>query len=368
MAEDLLTRAKSDVDFYALLEGDVHPGSSQKDIDQAYRRAALKHHPDKNRADPNAIPKFHALQEAYNLLSDPAARAAHDAARQARERRSAHMEGLDKRKREMIETLERGERDARVERESGADPVVVRIQEQNRKMIAELAEKRRREREERDRIVRRADKAKTKPKKRSHDDYHETLRKPGAPPRKPARMPAPRPNPSVDEMLGCTMRVRWRREGPGLDIGREQLVDMFGRFARIEAILLFKDRPAAAPAKGIVATAAIVFPSEVDARIALSNARREAAPEWGVVEAMEWWDEGSSVPETNPFASFPGWKGAGPASKGLSAFSKEHFRELPGVRAAAKHRAPTELAASAKETERAAPVEPGQQDVEMNGV
>src|ERR1700742_4956274 len=100
MAEDLLTRAKSDTDFYALLEGDVHPGSSQKDIDQAYRRAARKHHPDKNRNDPEAVPKFHALQEAYNLLSDPAARAAHDAARLARERRNAHMEGLDKRKRE----------------------------------------------------------------------------------------------------------------------------------------------------------------------------------------------------------------------------------------------------------------------------
>ena len=375
MAEDLLTRAKSDTDFYALLEGDIHPGSSQKDIDQAYRRAALKHHPDKNRSDPEAVPKFHALQEAYNLLSDPAARAAHDAARQARERRNAHMEGLDKRKREMIETLERGERDAKSERDSGVDPEIVRIQEQNRRMIAELAEKRRREREERERIVRRSDKTKGKSKKRSHADYHDALRKPDAARRKPVKIPAPKPNLTVDEMLGCTVRVKWRREGLGLDMGREQLVEMFGRFAQIEAIPLFKDREQRTEEgqpKRLVATAAIVFPSVLDARLSVSNARRETAPEWGVIETMEWWDESSTVPLTNPYSSFPGWKAASsPASAGLSSFSRANFGSLPCVKAAAKHRAPPEMAGAEREIERSVRkelIEQIQQDVEMDGV
>src|SRR5215472_981615 len=111
-SDDLLDHAKSDQDFYALLGEGIHEGSTEKEISRAYRRAALKHHPDQNPNDPNAVSRFHSLQIAYDVLSDPAARAAYDEARRAREARKRHHEMLEGKRRVMKEDLER--------RESGA--------------------------------------------------------------------------------------------------------------------------------------------------------------------------------------------------------------------------------------------------------
>ncbi|KAK7681702.1 hypothetical protein QCA50_015049 [Cerrena zonata] len=44
------------------------------DIKKAYRRMAIKFHPDKNRDDPNAEERFKEIAIAYQTLSDPALR------------------------------------------------------------------------------------------------------------------------------------------------------------------------------------------------------------------------------------------------------------------------------------------------------
>ena len=62
-------------DYYELLS--VPRSASQEEIKKAFRRQALKYHPDRNKS-PNAEAKFKEINEAYEVLSDPDKRAAYD--------------------------------------------------------------------------------------------------------------------------------------------------------------------------------------------------------------------------------------------------------------------------------------------------
>ena len=63
------------VDPYAAL--DVSRDASSEEIRRAYRRIARRHHPDVNH-DPGGAERFAAAARAYEILSDPAARARYD--------------------------------------------------------------------------------------------------------------------------------------------------------------------------------------------------------------------------------------------------------------------------------------------------
>ncbi len=62
-------------DYYGLLG--VPRNASQEDVKRAYRRLALRYHPDKNQAE-DAEEKFKEIAEAYEVLADPDKRAAFD--------------------------------------------------------------------------------------------------------------------------------------------------------------------------------------------------------------------------------------------------------------------------------------------------
>jgi len=63
-------------DYYELLE--VNRNASEAEIKKAYRRLAVKYHPDKNAGDKASEDKFKEVSEAYEVLSDAEKRARYD--------------------------------------------------------------------------------------------------------------------------------------------------------------------------------------------------------------------------------------------------------------------------------------------------
>lgn len=63
-------------DYYEILG--VSKDVSEKDLKKAYRRVAMKHHPDRNPDDKESEEKFKEASEAYEILSDSQKRGAYD--------------------------------------------------------------------------------------------------------------------------------------------------------------------------------------------------------------------------------------------------------------------------------------------------
>ena len=66
----------SKTDYYDLLG--VERGVDEKALKSAFRKLAMKHHPDRNPDDPKAEARFKEINEAYEILKDPQKRAAYD--------------------------------------------------------------------------------------------------------------------------------------------------------------------------------------------------------------------------------------------------------------------------------------------------
>jgi molecular chaperone DnaJ len=63
-------------DYYEVLG--VERSADEKEIKKAYRRVAMKYHPDRNPDDPQADEKFKEATEAYDVLTDGEKREAYD--------------------------------------------------------------------------------------------------------------------------------------------------------------------------------------------------------------------------------------------------------------------------------------------------
>src|SRR5881409_1048758 len=63
-------------DYYDVLC--VERSATEEEVKRAYRKLAVKFHPDKNPDDPHAEEKFKELGEAYDVLMDPEMRSAYD--------------------------------------------------------------------------------------------------------------------------------------------------------------------------------------------------------------------------------------------------------------------------------------------------
>jgi molecular chaperone DnaJ len=63
-------------DYYEILR--VNRDTSEEDLKKAYRKLALRYHPDRNPGDKKAEEKFKEVSEAYQVLSDPEKRSQYD--------------------------------------------------------------------------------------------------------------------------------------------------------------------------------------------------------------------------------------------------------------------------------------------------
>ncbi|MEI8596393.1 molecular chaperone DnaJ [Photobacterium sp. Hal280] len=63
-------------DFYEVLG--VGRDANERDIKKAYKRLAMKYHPDRNPGDDTAADKFKEVKTAYEILTDPQKKAAYD--------------------------------------------------------------------------------------------------------------------------------------------------------------------------------------------------------------------------------------------------------------------------------------------------
>ncbi|KAJ5782474.1 hypothetical protein N7457_004248 [Penicillium paradoxum] len=299
--DDLKAHAASNQDFYALL--DIPPSSTESEIRRAYRRTALKYHPDKI-ANPTAadIDKFHFLQIAYDVLSDPTVRQLYDNAREARQRKQREREMMGAAKRKMREDLEARERAGAAEMggvsmkqgvkrawaAGGDDDAEEKLQRE----IDRIAEDgRRRRREAEDKL------------KKELDEEQKKMQQEEEEARKAADHTAQRVDRSKEgggaeiPELERAVKVRWVREGRGLELDIERLAVLFKPFGKIENTFALKDkrqRIGEKKEKKTVATGVVVFTSIVSAHAAVLDSEKKLRQhagqdgEWGLIESVFW--------------------------------------------------------------------------------
>lgn len=340
--EDLKTHAASNEDFYALL--DIPSAAAEPEIRRAYRRTALKYHPDKiSNPTPADIDKFHLLQIAYDVLSDPSVRQLYDNAREARMRKKRERDMMDATKRKMREDLEARERAGAAaaapgvqrgvkrtwmgddDAEEKLQREIERIAENGRRMRKEAEEKLKREIDEEERIMREEEEEKRKAADRSSLRVDPT-REGGA---------------NVSE-LERGVKVRWLREGRGVGLDREKLKELFGVFGKVESALTLKDkrqRVEGTKEKKVVGTGVVIFSSIVGAHAAVLDSekkRRQSAgldDDWAIIDSVVW--ASGNQPDLGMGTATPPASKPSPPSEGAAppASAKPSFN-FPGIKAA----------------------------------
>lgn len=281
-SDDVLQHSQSDVDYYALIGGDIHPGSTEEAIRTAYRKKALAIHPDKRPNDPNAATAFHELQIANDVLSDPAAKEAYDRVRMGRELKKKQAEMMTGKRKRMAEDLERRESGAfkRAKEELDAEQLlereIARLQEDGRKRRKQMEEE---------------------IKKAVHVEVGEAKVEPEP------RDTAPLGGTNVDA-IHRTVKVRWVKNDASKHINKDTLETIFGRFGHVDSTLVLKEKEKKTrlsdgqKVKQIIGSAAIVFSSIVSAHKAVEDKKDQGFDQFQKIE----WGDGKG-PDMSAFSS-----------------------------------------------------------------
>ncbi|KAJ5690195.1 hypothetical protein N7462_004587 [Penicillium macrosclerotiorum] len=349
--DDLKAHAASNQDFYGLL--DISPAANESEIRRAYRKTALKYHPDKiANPTPADIDKFHVLQIAYDVLSDASVRQLYDNAREARMRKQRERDMMDAAKRKMREDLEARERAGAAAR-GGVQQGVKRpwmpgseedTEEKLQREIERIAEAgRQRRKDMADRAKREVEEAERQKQQAEEEALKSTHRA-------SQRVDLSQEGGTNVPELDRSVRVRWVRAGREEELGKDWLEGLFAQFGPIEATFMMKDKRARVEGQSrkiTLATGVVVFKSIVNAHAAVSDSKMkmaETAGEWMRINSVEWasgkplnlQSNNVSTPPTESSASSKESKEPRPTQPASSQVDKKPAFSFPGL-----HSAPT---------------------------
>ncbi|KAF2161272.1 hypothetical protein M409DRAFT_28310 [Zasmidium cellare ATCC 36951] len=266
-------------DFYELLE--VSPAANESEIRRGYRKTALKYHPDKVGANPEALDKFHLLQIAYDVLLDTNVRQLYDNARRAREEKKQRESAYSDRRRQLKEDLERRE-SAGIKRKRDEYQAEEAFQQELNRLAADGA-RRRKEREEQLR-------------REAQEEWEREQKEVNAGPVEAPAEAETAKKQGVEES-DRTIKLRYPADTPGLD--ESELRSRFSRFGKIED-LHSKNKKIKIDGekhRKDYVTAIIVFESIVGAHAAMTDLPKMAeaedsrgveSPIWTVFENVDW--------------------------------------------------------------------------------
>jgi DnaJ family protein C protein 17 len=245
--------AETSVDYYELFS--IPATATEAEIRRAYRKTSLLYHPDKVKPTPETLDKFQLLQTALNILTDADEKRKYDQTREARQRRLAETAALDSRRRQMVEDLEKREA-ASV---SGAKNGMKRTWTDRELEIKRIQEENRKRRE--DAMAQKVQDAQQRAEAAQANEEDQS-------------------SSSIDR----SVKVRWVKEGEGLDIDQEALEENFAA-GDVENVVILKDKKRRLDGRNkkiLLGTAVIVFASSAIAKKIISQGP------WDGIESVEW--------------------------------------------------------------------------------
>ena len=257
-----MARPEDVLDYYALLS--IPATASESEIRRAYRKTSLLYHPDKVTPTPDTLDKFQLLQTALNVLTDSDEKTKYDQKREAKLRRKVEEEKLESRRRKLKDDLEVRE-GAAVNGISGLGVGMKRNWSQRELEINRIKEENRRRREA--------------AMGKKVEEVQERVRQ-----EEEARKAKEKEDEGSTTTMERSVKVRWIKEGEGLEVDAETLEVSFPA-GEIESVVLLKDKKRRLDGrerKVVMGTAVIVFTTIAAAK------RVVAKGPWEGLESVGW--------------------------------------------------------------------------------